>query len=132
LHDHSTRWAISKPTQNTRVLHWKIHAFFCANKPIDLEALTHIASRRRQSMLNGFPRSPCEALTARSILQRGFQFIDARFADARSGEIDLLKTFRALLAVVPNYAVLLQGEAFDLGKVEGYHYFRGRFAASSS
>jgi UTP--glucose-1-phosphate uridylyltransferase len=61
-----------------------------------------------------------------------FEFLDARFADARTGEIDLLKTFRALLAVVPSYAVLLEGKAFDLGTVEGYHYFRGRFAASSS
>jgi UTP-glucose-1-phosphate uridylyltransferase len=61
-----------------------------------------------------------------------FEFLDARFADARTGEIDLLKTFRALLAVVPSYAVLLEGEAFDLGTVEGYRYFRGRFAASSS
>jgi len=43
-----------------------------------------------------------------------------------------LKTFRSLLAVVPNYAVLLQGMAFDVGTVEGYRYFRGRFAASSS
>jgi UTP--glucose-1-phosphate uridylyltransferase len=61
-----------------------------------------------------------------------FEFLDARFADTRTGEIDLLKTFRALLAVVPSYAVLLEGEAFDLGTVDGYRYFRGRFAASSS
>jgi UTP--glucose-1-phosphate uridylyltransferase len=58
-----------------------------------------------------------------------FEFLDARFADVRTGEVDLLKTFRALLAVVPNYAVLLQGEALDLGTVEGYHYFRGRFSS---
>ena len=54
---------------------------------------------------------------------------DQRFADAQTGEIDLLKTFRALLAVVPSYAVLLQGEAFDLGTVDGYHHFRGRFSS---
>src|SRR5262245_60643180 len=59
-----------------------------------------------------------------------FEFLDARFADTRTGEVDLLKTFRALLAVVPSYAVLLEGEAFDFGTVEGYHYFRGRFASS--
>ena len=61
-----------------------------------------------------------------------FEFLDARFADTRTGEVDLLKTFRALLAVVPNYAVLLHGEAFDLGTVEGYQYFRERFASSGS
>jgi UTP--glucose-1-phosphate uridylyltransferase len=61
-----------------------------------------------------------------------FQFLDERFVNRRTGEIDLLKTFRALLAVVPNYAVLLQGKAFDVGTVEGYRYFRGRFAASST
>jgi UTP--glucose-1-phosphate uridylyltransferase len=58
-----------------------------------------------------------------------FEFLDARFADARTGEIDLLKTFRALLAVAPSYAVRLEGEAFDLGTVGGYHYFRGRFTS---
>src|SRR5262249_6429652 len=59
-----------------------------------------------------------------------FEFLDARFADARTAEVDLLKTFRALSAVVPSYAVLLEGEAFDFGTVEGYQYFRGRFASS--
>src|SRR5262249_1857498 len=44
-----------------------------------------------------------------------FRFLDERFADRRTGEIDLLKTFRALLADIPNYAVLLQGKAFDVG-----------------
>jgi UTP--glucose-1-phosphate uridylyltransferase len=58
-----------------------------------------------------------------------FEFLDARYADARTGEIDLLETFRALLAVVPSYAMLLQGEAFDLGTVGGYHHFRGRFSS---
>jgi UTP--glucose-1-phosphate uridylyltransferase len=61
-----------------------------------------------------------------------FEFLDARFADVRTREVDLLKTFRALLAVVPSYGVLLEGEAFDLGTVEGYRYFHGRFAASGS
>jgi UTP--glucose-1-phosphate uridylyltransferase len=56
-----------------------------------------------------------------------FEFLDEEFADTGTGEVDLLRTFRALLAVAPNYAVLLQGEAFDLGTVEGYQYFRGRF-----
>jgi UTP--glucose-1-phosphate uridylyltransferase len=61
-----------------------------------------------------------------------FRFLDVEFADKGTGEVDLLKTFRALLAVVPNYAVLLQGEAFDLGTVKGYQYFRDRFPSSSS
>jgi UTP--glucose-1-phosphate uridylyltransferase len=59
-----------------------------------------------------------------------FRFLDAEFADKGTGEVDFLKTFRALLPVVPNYAVLLQGEAFDLGTVKGYLYFRGRFPSS--
>jgi UTP--glucose-1-phosphate uridylyltransferase len=61
-----------------------------------------------------------------------FRFLDEEFADTGTGEVDLLRTFRALLAVVPNYAVLLQGEAFDLGSIEGYQYFRRRFPSSSS
>ena len=59
-----------------------------------------------------------------------FCFLGVEFADPGTGEVDLLKTFRALLAEVPNYAVLLQGEAFDLGTVKGYQYFRGRFPSS--
>jgi UTP--glucose-1-phosphate uridylyltransferase len=61
-----------------------------------------------------------------------FRFLDEEFADTETGEVDLLRTFRALLAVVPSYAVLLQGEAFDLGTVEGYRYFSGRFPSSSN
>jgi UTP--glucose-1-phosphate uridylyltransferase len=61
-----------------------------------------------------------------------FRFLDVEFVDTGKGEVDLFKTFRTLLAVVPNYAVLLQGKAFDLGTVEGYQYFRGRFPSSSS
>ena len=60
-----------------------------------------------------------------------FRFLDEEFADTETREVDLLRTFRALLAVIPNYAVLLQGEAFDLGTVEGYEYFSGRFSSSS-
>jgi len=61
-----------------------------------------------------------------------FCFLGVEFADPGTGEVDLLKTFRALLAEVPNYAVLLQGEAFDLGTVKGYQYFRSRFPSSRS
>jgi UTP--glucose-1-phosphate uridylyltransferase len=61
-----------------------------------------------------------------------FQFLDQRFANTQTGEVDLPRTFRALLAVVPNYAVLLQSEAIDLGTVEGYQYFRRRFPSSST
>jgi UTP-glucose-1-phosphate uridylyltransferase len=61
-----------------------------------------------------------------------FRFLDEEFADTETGEVDLLRTFRALLALVPSYAVLLQGEAFDLGTVEGYRYFSGRFPSSSN
>ena len=88
---------------------------------IGIEPADHASSA---SALRGFGRAiyPPEV----------FEFLDARFADARTGEVDLLKTFRALLAVVPSYAVLLEGEPFDFGTVQGYHYFRGRFAASSS
>jgi UTP--glucose-1-phosphate uridylyltransferase len=61
-----------------------------------------------------------------------FRFLDAEFADPQTGEVDLLRTFRALLAEIPNYAVLLQGKAFDFGTPDGYQYFRDRFPVPST
>jgi UTP--glucose-1-phosphate uridylyltransferase len=55
-----------------------------------------------------------------------FRFLGADFADGRTGEVDLLKTFQSLLAEVPNYGVSLEGEAFDLGTVAGYRHFQPR------
>jgi UTP--glucose-1-phosphate uridylyltransferase len=55
-----------------------------------------------------------------------FRFLGADFADGRTGEVDLLKTFQSLLAEVPNYGVFLEGEAFDLGTVAGYRHFQPR------
>jgi UTP--glucose-1-phosphate uridylyltransferase len=55
-----------------------------------------------------------------------FRFLGADFADGRTGEVDLLKTFQSLLVEVPNYGVFLEGEAFDLGTVAGYRHFQPR------
>jgi UTP--glucose-1-phosphate uridylyltransferase len=56
-----------------------------------------------------------------------FRFLGMEFADRRTGEVDLLKTFRALLKGVPSYGVFLEGEAFDLGTIEGYQYFEPKW-----
>jgi UTP--glucose-1-phosphate uridylyltransferase len=55
-----------------------------------------------------------------------FRFLGAEFADGRTGEVDLLKTFQSLLVEVPSYGVFLEGEAFDLGTVAGYRHFEPR------
>jgi UTP--glucose-1-phosphate uridylyltransferase len=55
-----------------------------------------------------------------------FRFLGADFADGRTGEVDLFKTFQSLLVEVPNYGVFLEGEAFDLGTVAGYRHFEPR------
>jgi UTP--glucose-1-phosphate uridylyltransferase len=52
-----------------------------------------------------------------------FGFLGRDFADPRTGEVNLLKTFQALLKEIPNYGVFLDGEAFDLGTIAGYQYF---------
>jgi UTP--glucose-1-phosphate uridylyltransferase len=52
-----------------------------------------------------------------------FRFLGMDFADPRTGEVNLLKTFQALLKEIPNYGVFLDGEALDLGTIAGYQYF---------
>ncbi len=52
-----------------------------------------------------------------------FRVLGPDFADPRTGEVDLLRTFEALLSEIPSFGVLLQGEAADLGTVEGYNHF---------
>lgn len=59
-----------------------------------------------------------------------FRFLGMEFADPRTGEVDLLKTFRSLLKEVPSYGVFLEGEAFDLGTIEGYQYFEPKWRTS--
>jgi hypothetical protein len=80
---------------------------------------------------------PAECASGRATAVRGFgrtiyppevfRFLGMEFADPRTGEVDLLKTFRALLKEAPSYGVFLDGEAFDLGTIEGYRYFEPRW-----
>jgi UTP--glucose-1-phosphate uridylyltransferase len=52
-----------------------------------------------------------------------FRALGPDFADPRTEEIDLLRTFEALLNEIPSFGVVLQGEAADLGTVDGYNHF---------
>ncbi|MFQ5693521.1 MAG: hypothetical protein ACE5IM_10815, partial [Nitrospinota bacterium] len=58
-----------------------------------------------------------------------FAFLGENFADPRTGEVDLLKTFEAVMGKIPSYGVYLKGDTFDLGTVAGYHHFLPRLKA---
>jgi UTP--glucose-1-phosphate uridylyltransferase len=89
-------------------------------------------------LITGIEQAQCDP---RSGLLRGFgrtiypphvfQFLGREFANPVTREVDLFRTFQALLTEVPNYGVFLEGEAFDLGTVSGYYYFRTRMPPSS-
>jgi UTP--glucose-1-phosphate uridylyltransferase len=52
-----------------------------------------------------------------------FHFLGIEFANPLIGEVDLLRSFQALLQEIPGYGVFLEGEGFDLGTVDGYRFF---------
>jgi UTP--glucose-1-phosphate uridylyltransferase len=74
----------------------------------------------RRSVLRGFGRTIYPPQV--------FSFLSDDFADPQTGEVDLLKTFRALLHEVPNYGVILEGHALDLGTIAAYQYFSQKIA----
>ena len=56
-------------------------------------------------------------------------FFSDRFLNPATGEVDLLRTFEALMKEYKNYAVLLEGKAMDFGTWAGYEYFFHRRGA---
>lgn len=53
------------------------------------------------------------------------EFFSREFLNPRTGEVDLLLSFQALIRERRNMAVLLTGRAMDYGTWAGYEYFRG-------
>ncbi|MFQ5880859.1 MAG: sugar phosphate nucleotidyltransferase [Candidatus Methylomirabilales bacterium] len=88
--------------------------------PFPLGGLVPEATVRRQYIaapyeVRGFGRTvyPPEIL----------RWLGPAFRNPASGEVDLAPTFRAALAVLPHWGVLLRGRACDLGTWAGYQRF---------
>jgi UTP--glucose-1-phosphate uridylyltransferase len=57
-----------------------------------------------------------------------FPYLSVRYQNARTGEVDLWETFRALRETIQHRAVILAGVPVDLGTLEGYcRYLPGLF-----
>jgi UTP--glucose-1-phosphate uridylyltransferase len=54
---------------------------------------------------------------------RIFQFLTGKFANSKTDEIDLWKTFVEFPKVVPHFGCLLRGRACDLGTLQGYYHY---------
>ena len=52
-----------------------------------------------------------------------FAYLDQRFINPATGEVDLLKTFEECRGKIPHYGLLLEGAPFDLGTFEGYYRY---------
>jgi len=52
-----------------------------------------------------------------------FSYLDARFTNPSTGEIDLLKTFKEFPKKIPHYGILLRGRPCDLGTLPGYYRY---------
>lgn len=52
-----------------------------------------------------------------------FDYLGPEFANPRTGEVDLLKTFEKCRGELENFGVWLQGEPFDLGTFSSYYRY---------
>lgn len=68
------------------------------------------------SLIRGFGRT--------IYLPEALKYMTEEYRDTRSGEVDLLKSFRAMKDRFPLYGVILEGKPCDIGTWEGYHYYQ--------
>lgn len=59
------------------------------------------------------------------------EYMTRAYGSPETGEVDLLRSTRALLAEFPSFGLELEGEPCDLGTWEGYLHFQGRYGASA-
>jgi len=50
--------------------------------------------------------------------------MSVKYMNDQTGEVDLLKTFKALKDNFPLYGTVLDGMPCDLGSWEGYYYYQ--------
>ena len=51
---------------------------------------------------------------------------DFGISNPKTGEVDLEKTFVAIVNQIPLYGITLKGAPFDLGSYPGYYYYQPR------
>ena len=61
-----------------------------------------------------------------------FDYLGPDFANPRTSEVDLWKTFEACAGKIEHRGVVLEGEPADLGTLKGYHHYLPRFGGSNS
>ncbi len=68
------------------------------------------------SLIRGFGRTV--------FLPEALEYMTEEYRNDRTGEVDFLKTFRALKNKLPLYGMILNGRPCDVGTLEGYYYFQ--------
>lgn len=59
-----------------------------------------------------------------------FEYLGPMFADSRSGEVDLLKTFETCTKQLKVFGIWLKGDPIDLGTFRSYYHFLPRLWAN--
>jgi UTP--glucose-1-phosphate uridylyltransferase len=57
-------------------------------------------------------------------LPEALEYMDKRYKNPNTGEVDLLKTFEILKRIFPLYGIILKGKACDVGTWEGYYFYQ--------
>lgn len=70
--------------------------------------------------IRGFGRTifPCQI----------FDYLTKEFVNPDTGEIDLLKTFEAATKNLDHCGIVLQGDAYDFGTLDGYYYYNKKLS----
>jgi hypothetical protein len=88
-------------------------------KGLQTEDETRIRYRDHSFELRGFGRTVYPPQI--------FDYLGPEFANPRTGEVDLWKTFEAIADVIENRAVVLEGQPMDFGTVAGYRHYVERW-----
>ena len=96
-------------------------SFFKGSRPFDSKRISEelciiedILSDEN-SLIRGFGRT--------IFMPEVFEFMTKGYINEKTGEVDFLKTFKALKNSFKLYGILLKGNACDIGSWEGYYYY---------
>jgi UTP--glucose-1-phosphate uridylyltransferase len=96
-------------------------SFFKGSRPLDSKNITEELyiiediSPDENSLTRGFGRT--------IFMPEAFEFMTKEYINEKTGEVDFLKTFKALKNSFKLYGFLLKGRACDIGSWEGYYYY---------
>jgi UTP--glucose-1-phosphate uridylyltransferase len=113
--DKTAMWSSMVKIPRKELIYFKGSRPFRYKKLVGKTYIIYDIEEETSRTIRGFGRTifPCEAL----------DYMTKDYINEKTSEIDLLKTFKALLSKVPQYGVLLEGKPCDIGSWEGYlHY----------